>query len=102
MDILGKEKLLKYAARHSEIRKPMMVWIKVVESARWSNYEESQRTIDCDRVKGSDNLCICNVAHNKCRVILLMSFAVNVMIIQNIENHDQYDLSNKKRSKKSN
>jgi mRNA interferase HigB len=91
--IVGKLKLQDFWNIHHEARTPLERWIKVVESAEWHNWAQLKSTFrSADLIKQDlKNFVVFNVGGNKYRLITVVNYQGQVVIVGLVLTHRQYD-----------
>ena len=89
MEIAGEERVFDFARRFPKIRNALMRWLDVVEAAHWSNPAEMKNTFGSADIVGRQT--VFNVAGNKCRLIALIHYRAERVLVQHILTHKEYD-----------
>jgi mRNA interferase HigB len=86
--IIGRRKLDEFARRYANARKPLAHWEKAVRAASWKNLAELKGTF------GSADLVDCktvfNVGGNKFRLIGMVDFEAQTVLVANVMTHAEY------------
>ena len=93
MVIVTRRHLAEAAARHQDAASEIAAWVTVVNSAKWTSFEEVRATFtDVDRV---DGYLMFNLRHNRYRLITVVHFAkANTrghVYIRSVLTHKEYD-----------
>ena len=93
MKVLGLPNLVYFWQHHSTARKPLEKWLKVVQEAKWHNWSDLKLTFrSADLVPvGEKKFVVFNVGGNKYRVVTIVNFKGQVVIIEVALAHKQYD-----------
>jgi mRNA interferase HigB len=93
MKVAGRPKLKEFWNRHSQAKKPLRNWLKVVENARWAKYADVKQTFRSADWFSKDNrdYIIFDVGGNKYRVVTAVNFAGYVVVIKVVMTHPEYD-----------
>jgi len=97
--VIGKLKLEGFWQRSPQARKPLEKWIQVVEQAQWdnwSNIKSTFRTADMVKTKAR-NFVVFNVGGNKYRLVTIMNFRGQIVIVDVALTHAEYDKGKWKR-----
>jgi len=91
--IIGKLTLQSFWQSHQQARKPLEKWVQVVERAQWSNWSQLRSTFgkaDLVQTKTSTYI-VFDVGGNKYRLIMMVNFQGQVVIVEAALTHRQYD-----------
>jgi len=95
MELLGRDKLATHQRKHSTTRPGLNHWLLVVEAAQWRNLSELKVTF-----RSADHVVpfvVFNVCGNKCRIAALVDFEAQLMQIDRVMTHREYDLWSERR-----
>ncbi len=88
MTVLGIDVLERAMKRHADLRAPGAAWLKVARSQSWKSLAEVRRTWrDTDCVSGE---IIFNVKGNSYRLIALVNYETQTIIITKVMTHAEY------------
>lgn len=88
MRIIGRRKLDGFARRYANARKALAHWEKAVKAASWKNLAELRGTFGgADLV---DRKTVFNVGGNKFRLIAMVDFKAQTVLVAEIMTHAQY------------
>ncbi len=96
MDILGKPKLKDFWSKCKDAKKPLEKWIQVVQAASWRNFSQVRDTfssVDLVSTK-TRKFYVFNIGGNKYRLITAVNFEGQVVVIDVILTHKEYDKEN--------
>jgi mRNA interferase HigB len=86
--VLGIDVLEKATERHADLRGTGAAWLKVARSQSWRSLAEIRRTWrDTDCVEGET---IFNVKGNKYRLVALVNYEAQTIIITRLMTHAEY------------
>lgn len=89
MRIAGREKIEAFQKKHSDSAAPLGRWIGIVEAAQWKTTADVRATLsNADFVGGK---VIFNIGGNKFRLIATISFEVQIVSVDAILTHKEYD-----------
>ncbi len=93
MRVIGLPSLESFWQSHPKAKKPLEKWIQVVEEAKWNNWSQLKstfRTADLVPV-GAKKFVVFNVGGNKYRIVTIVNFKGQVVIVEVALTHSQYD-----------
>jgi mRNA interferase HigB len=96
MEIIGKEVIEKFKAKHPTSRAPLNDWIKKTEEADWKNYADMKSTFNSVDALGSELYCF-NVKGNTIRLVAFVYFQDGQVFIDKVMTHAEYDKWNNRR-----
>ena len=78
---------------HHQARKPFEKWIQVVKHAKWNNWSQLKSTFGtADLVPaGNKKFVVFNVGGNKYRIVTIVNFIGEIVIVDAALTHKQYD-----------
>lgn len=89
MNLVGKSKLRKDAAKHGDTKRVIEAWIEVVEEAQWKNITEVKQTYpSADYVSGST---VFNIKGNSYRLIVVIDYSLKQVAYEAFLTHAEYD-----------
>ncbi len=90
MEILKKGLIEHYKKRHADSIKPLNNWEKLVSLAKWKKPQDIKNAIrSVDFLSG--NRVLFNIGGNKHRLLVIVVYARERMIIEWIGTHAEYD-----------
>ena len=91
--IIGKLKLQSFWQSHQQARKPLEKWIQIVEEAEWRNWSQLKSTFrKADLIQTKTNTyVIFDMGGNKYRLVTIVNFRGQVVIVEVALTHRQYD-----------
>ena len=93
MRVIGLPILENFWKSHRQARKPLEKWIQVVKQAKWSNWSQLKstfRTADLVPV-GIKKYVVFNIGGNKYRLVTLVNFKGQIVIVEVALTHKKYD-----------
>ena len=89
MGIAGREKIEEFRKKHSDSAAPLDRWVRIVEAAQWKNTADVRATFPtADFVGGK---VVFNIGGNKYRLISTISFEVQIVLVEAVLTHKEYD-----------
>lgn len=91
MKILNKKILDSFASKHSDVRIALERFINIIEEADWKSHSDVKRDFP-----SADYVCnqryVFNIKGNKYRIVVLIIFISDLLIVKYIGKHSDYDL----------
>ena len=113
MQIISEHKLTEFAERHSTSSSGLLRWIKLIRQRNFSSVTELRETFPhADLVKKQTPMqlrqlvpysnhattyTVFNIGGNKARLITIMRYESQQVVIHKVLTHAEYDVWNKKR-----
>ncbi|MFZ0594043.1 MAG: type II toxin-antitoxin system HigB family toxin [Bryobacteraceae bacterium] len=95
MRLLGRDRVAKHQRKHPATRPGLNHWLSAVEGAQWRSFPELKVTFrSADYV---DPVVVFNVGGNKCRIVALVDFEAQLVQIDQVMTHREYDRWSKRR-----
>lgn len=93
MRVIGLPILESFWQSHHQARKPFEKWIQVVKQANWNNWSQLKLTFrSADLVPvGTKKFVVFNVGGNKYRIVAIVNFRGQIIIVEAALTHKQYD-----------
>ena len=93
MEVIGLLKLSEFWKQHKRAKKPLERWRSVAEKANWKNFAQVKQTFnDADWIKMSHrNFVVFDIGGNKYRLITAINFKGQVVVIDVVLTHSEYD-----------
>ncbi len=89
MRIAGRENIIEFQKKHPESKSSLAYWVRTVEGAVWKNPADVRATFrTADFVAGK---VVFNVGGNKYRVITMIAFDVQLVLVGAVLTHKEYD-----------
>jgi mRNA interferase HigB len=78
------------ASKHARLRRSLNQWLEIVEEAQWSSIVDARATWPtADAIKGTPFTCF-NIGGNNYRLIALVSYARQEIVIEEVLTHAEY------------
>lgn len=90
MRIAGREKLEKFTRKHAAAKKPLGVWLALVEREVWRGPQDIKnlyRSVDFL----SGNRVVFNIGGNNFRLVVAVRYTASVVLIDRIGTHSEYN-----------
>ena len=100
MDLVGRDVLEEFKAKHFEARPALERWERLVRASIWRNFVDLRQTLaSADQVKLDRELVVTvfNIGGNKYRLISEVAYAVGIVRVLMILTHAAYDKDRWKR-----
>ena len=89
MLVLGRNKLIKFARKHTNSKKALDVWYKEVSEAEWlTPHDVRAQFQSADFI--SNNRVIFNIKGNHYRLIVKVKYLNNFVAVEWVGKHDDY------------
>lgn len=90
MELIGRDALQSFAHRHPDARVPLCTWAQAVETNRFRHFLDLRKTFgSADPVSPHT---VFNIAGNKYRLIALVNYRLQAVIVEQVLTHAEYDL----------
>jgi mRNA interferase HigB len=92
--------LTAFVTRYPRAERPLAAWVRVTEGATWRHIMDVRRDFPgADAVKvNSGNVCIVfNIGGNKWRLITLIDYTEQIVVVGDVLTHAEYDKEQWKR-----
>ena len=77
--------------KHAASRKPLRQWIRMTELATWHSIIEVRRTFQtADAIKDTNLTCF-NIGGNNFRLIVVISYELQIVSIHELLTHGEYN-----------
>jgi mRNA interferase HigB len=94
MKVLGEVVVAKFAARYAPSRKPLARFLEIARAARWPHFPAVKESFSAaDYVQTSGEI-IFDIAGNKYRLIAVVDFSEQTLLVRKVLTHEQYDREN--------
>ena len=90
MRVAGREKLEKFMRKHAAAKKPLSVWLSLVERELWQGPQDIKnlyRSVDFL----SANRVVFNIGGNNFRLVVVVRYTASVVWIDRIGTHSEYE-----------
>ena len=91
MKVLGKERIHKFIANHTDCKKAVLALILEIESADWNTPGDMKARYPKASIIGNNNV-VFNLCGNKYRIWLKITYRNRIAIIIRIGTHKDYDM----------
>lgn len=91
MKIFGKEKIIAFSKKHSEASKHLNSWVTKVELSFWNSPHDIKKSFNNSYDQIGDGKGVFNVKHNNYRVIVQVRYSNNMVLIEGVYTHAEYD-----------
>jgi len=91
VQIVAKRTLVKFWERHSRARVPLSTWHHIVERAAWSGPADVKAQFGAAVDFVSDNRLVFDIAGNRYRLIVHVSYVYKAVLIKFVGTHADYD-----------
>lgn len=91
MIIIGKNELHDFFKKHAQSKAPLIAWLQLVNENSYKDFNQLRKTFP-----SADYVChkytIFNIAANKYRLITLLNYESQVMVVKKVWTHAEYDM----------
>lgn len=91
MQIVAKKRLKEFWKKHPQARVPLETWHATVAKARWKEPPDIKRMFGAGVDFVGDNRAIFDIAGNKYRLVVHVSYEYKAVLIKFIGTHAEYD-----------
>jgi mRNA interferase HigB len=94
MNVIKLKTLVAFWTKRSEAKLPLDRWYRISRKARWRNFEDAKDAFpatDVYKVKSGKTATIFDVGGNKYRVIALIDYHRQTMLVTHVLTHAEYD-----------
>ena len=91
MTVLGEAMLAGFAKKHPASRRPLQRFIAIARAAEWPHFPGVKATFPSADYAPATGTLIFNIGGNKYRLIARVDFEEQLLMIQNIQTHPEYD-----------
>ena len=92
--VYGEMAVAKFAAKHAASRKPLQRFLETVRAAEWRHSPGVKRTFPRTDYAPSSGTLIFDIGGNKYCLITRVDFEEQMLFIQNVLTHEEYDREN--------
>jgi len=91
MILIGVNELHGFFKKHAQSKSALVAWSKIVSESHYANFNQLRKTFpSADYVYHT--YTIFNIAGNKYRLVTMINYDVQVIIIKHIWTHAEYDM----------
>ncbi len=94
MTVFGAAAITKFARKHAAARKPLERFLNVARHAAWPHFPAVKQTFPAVDYAGATGSVIFDVGGNKYRVAAKIDFEEQLLYIERVLTHDEYDREN--------
>jgi mRNA interferase HigB len=99
MKLINRKKILDFAKKNTQAKKPLAAWIKIVKNAKWEKSADVKSTFaSVDNPRGNEY--IFNISGNKFRLVAVVIIKSETVTVDKVMTHNEYDRWCKKQNKK--
>ncbi len=94
MNVMKRKTLERFWREHVQSKGPLLQWFKIARKARWRHFRDvrnSFRSADTVTVKSGKTATIFDVAGNNVRVLALIDYTRQRVVITHVLTHPEYD-----------
>lgn len=91
MQVVSKRTLKQFWMRHNQAEAPLRAWYAIVDKASWSGPQDIKDGFGATVDFVGDNRAIFDIAGNKYRLIIHMSYRFKRVLIKFVGTHREYD-----------
>lgn len=90
MELIGRDALQSFARKHPDAGSSLRAWAQAVEENRFRHFVDLRKSFgSADFVKPHT---VFNVAGNKYRLIALVNYGLQIVAVEHVLTHAEYDL----------
>ena len=93
MRIISRNKLIEYYTKNADSKSALEEWFIKTKKAEWSCFEDIKNTFNRVDYVGNQHY-VFNIKGNNYRLIVVIKFAINTILIRFIGTHAEYDKIN--------
>jgi mRNA interferase HigB len=87
--VVGREIIDEFAKKHADVRSQLQAWLAEAEEAEWRSPEDVKRRHHTTSLLAG-NRAVFNLKGNKYRMVVQISYQVQVVMVQRIGTHAEY------------
>lgn len=91
MQILSKKTLRDFWEKHPQAQRPLTAWYQTASSATWSAPADIKATFGASVDFVADNRVVFDIAGNKYRLVVHVSYTFRRVLIKFVGTHAEYD-----------
>jgi len=89
--ILGEMAITRFTRKYAASRKPLERFLKIAREAEWPHLPAVKQTFPATDYAPSSGTLIFDIGGNKYRLIARVDFEEQLLFIQNVMTHEEYD-----------
>ena len=93
MRVIAKRTLREFWKKHSSAKQPLLSWYKAAQIANWQNNAEIKERFSTVSILSATRV-VFNIGGNKYRLICIVRFDKQIILIRFIGTHKEYDKIN--------
>jgi len=94
MNVYGEAVLTRFAARNAAARKPLQRFLEIARGADWPHLPALKQTFPAADLGRKTGKVIFNIGGNKYRVIAVVNFEKEALLIEEVLTHEKYSREN--------
>lgn len=94
MKVYGEAVLTRFAGRHAAARKPLQRFLEIARGADWPHFPALKQTFPATDVGRKTGKAIFDIGGNKYRVIAIVNFEKQALLIEEVLTHEKYNREN--------
>jgi mRNA interferase HigB len=94
MKVYGEAVLTKFAGRHAADRKPLQRFLEIARGADWPHFPALKQTFSAADLGRKTGKVIFDIGGNKYRVIAVVNFEEQALLIEEVLSHEEYNRGN--------
>ena len=91
MKVYGEAAIAKFARKYAASRRPLQRFLEIARAAEWLHFPGVKETFPATDYAPSTGTLIFDIGGNKYRVITRVDFQSQVLFIQSVLTHEEYD-----------
>lgn len=91
MQILSKKTLRTFWEKHPQAQRPLTAWYQAVSGAAWNGPPDVKAAFGASVDFVADNRIVFDIAGNKYRLVVHVSYAFKRVLIKFVGTHAEYD-----------
>ena len=89
--VFGEAIIAGFAKKHPASRKPLQRFVTIASTARWPHFPAVKETFSTTDYAPASGTLIFNIAGNKYRLVARVDFEEQLLVIQTVLTHQEYD-----------
>jgi mRNA interferase HigB len=91
LTVLGEREITKFARRHPHARRPLARFLEALREADWHHFPDVKEAFSATDYVASSRTYVFDVGGNKYRLLASIDFDAQILIIDAILTHEQYN-----------
>jgi mRNA interferase HigB len=92
--VLGEAAAARFAGKHAGARKPLQRFLDVARNAVWPNFPAVKQTFPSVDLGRQSRRLIFDIGGNRFRLIASVDFEEQMLLIERVMTHEEYDREN--------